>query len=340
VTLLSRAELRQRIFEGDEEQLLRREWAHSKGLRAAGYDLRIARDDVQLNGEDWVGDPEHNVITLKPGDVASVSTYERFCMPWDVAANIGVRFHLAQRGLLVFTGLLVDPGFGLEIDHHGDWRPKADERLRFLIANIGADPISLELGPGGSRPLSLQFFAVEPCDVQDRKAIAHGPDQLKTSALSVFTSVRELAAELAEHVAALRQRDEELQEALRDAQAATAEQVAEQAKLLDAEDKRLDSVLRSVRSSTDQIVVFGVFLLAITVLGVVLSNLLDGLSSGKFATAVDNLNKLHVRGFGPIALCVAGLLVALTVAIVSIWLVTYSFVVVGRHRRANETPGQ
>ena len=60
------------------------------------------------------GSKRDQPVILRPGEVAFFSTAERLCIPWDVCANIGIKFGYARRGVLILTGLLVDPGFGLE----------------------------------------------------------------------------------------------------------------------------------------------------------------------------------------------------------------------------------
>jgi deoxycytidine triphosphate deaminase len=310
MSLIGRDELERRIFDASQpETILLRQWASESCLRAAGYDLRIAADRLTVNGAQ-IG-PTQEVI-LKPGDVATVATHERFCMPWDLAANIGVRFHFARRGLLVFTGLLVDPGFGLESDGKDGWQPKADERLEFFIANLGATPLEIRLGDGGDRVLSLQFFSV---DEPTQKRLVTAPETgLSTQALSVFRDVRGLERRLAKET-----NDRK------------------------SDSRRFDILLQGVRSATDQIVVFGVFLLAVTVIGVTLATLLQGLASDNAAKIVKNLNDLDVSGTGPILICVAFLLLATVVTIGTVFAVVKSFAVlwqtrIGRPSWADVTP--
>jgi deoxycytidine triphosphate deaminase len=136
----------------------------AKNLRAAAYDLRIA-DDLMIvpdrghpSGRRYKrGDKRKQPVILRPGEVAFFSTAERICMPWNVSANIGIKFGYARRGILILTGLLVDPGFGMRRD--GDsWVAKQDERLHFLVANVG--PNEIVLTPGKEKIASIQFLYV------------------------------------------------------------------------------------------------------------------------------------------------------------------------------------
>jgi hypothetical protein len=80
-------------------------------------------------------------LYLEPGDFAYVTTREQLCLPWTVAGNIGVRNRFARKGLLVLTGLLVDPGYGLTAAAD-DWE-KRPQRLHFGIANIGLIAVNI-----------------------------------------------------------------------------------------------------------------------------------------------------------------------------------------------------
>jgi len=139
-------------------------------IRAAAYDLRIAEDLMVIPDPDYPsgrrykrGQKRQRPVILQPGGVAFFSTAERLCMPWDVSANIGIKFGHARRGILTLTGLLVDPGFGLR---YADafWTAKDDERLHFVLANVGPDTIVLK--PGTEKIASIQFLHVSGNPVQ------------------------------------------------------------------------------------------------------------------------------------------------------------------------------
>jgi deoxycytidine triphosphate deaminase len=303
MSLLSGDQIRRRIFDGEEEEILRRSHASPNNVRVAGYDLRIAKDDLSVDGTKYlVGDDYGDELKLAPGRAAFVSTYERFCMPWDIAGNIGVRFHFAKRGLLVFTGLLVDPGFGREMGSEGNWTIREDERLHFFVANIGAEQIGFRLGPEGDRVLSLQFFAVE--ENSEKRVIQStrsGEGENVVAALSLLRDIAELGERLDQSSVELKKIiNDEAVERKRGVASLTA----------DAETTR--SVVETIRSATHQIVIFGVFLVAITLLGVSMTILIELLSGAALEKLVSNVNRLHPKGTAWILIGVATVLVAAT----------------------------
>lgn len=141
----------------------------AENLRGAAYDLRVAEDFLVVpdssypNGRRYKkGEKRDTAILLKPGEVSFLSSREKICMPWTLTANIGVKFGLARQGILTLTGLLVDPGFGMKREG-GSWVPKEDERIHFLLANLGSETVKLR--PGKDKIASLQFFRVpEPME--------------------------------------------------------------------------------------------------------------------------------------------------------------------------------
>jgi deoxycytidine triphosphate deaminase len=95
-----------------------------KNVRGAAYDLRVADDFLVVPSKDGPngkgyrkykkGEKRDTFIVLEPGDVAFISSYEKIHMPWTLAGNIGIKFGLARNGVLILTGLIVDPGYGME----------------------------------------------------------------------------------------------------------------------------------------------------------------------------------------------------------------------------------
>jgi deoxycytidine triphosphate deaminase len=160
--LIGHAELK-RLF-GANRIFQPNTWSRD-GLRGASYDLRAARDGLKdpsgrryPPGEDY---PEAT-LQLKQGDAAILSSVERLCIPWDVAGIMGVKFNLARRGILMLTGVSLDPGYGLRyLD--GAWVPKDDQRVHFLMTNVGVDPVEIRLGV--DPVASVQFvWVAEPSD--------------------------------------------------------------------------------------------------------------------------------------------------------------------------------
>jgi hypothetical protein len=119
--------------------------------------------DVQLPATFWINRADHLPIFD-----TFASTMERLCLLWNLTANIGIKFSVARKGILVLTGLLVDPGFGLR--EVGEcWVAKDDERLHFLLANVG--PNQVVLIPGEEKIASIQFFSVSG-EVQKREVLS------------------------------------------------------------------------------------------------------------------------------------------------------------------------
>jgi len=129
-----------------------------RSLQPASYDLTIARDG--LITPDNVEVPPHKTwllsrqIVLGSGDTALFSSQELFRMPKSVAGNISIKNRLAAEGLTLLSGLLIDPGYGLE-ERTDDERGC---RIYLHVANTGKDPILLR--PGKDQIARVQFLRV------------------------------------------------------------------------------------------------------------------------------------------------------------------------------------
>ncbi|WP_147251998.1 hypothetical protein [Blastococcus sp. TF02-09] len=181
-------------------------WSH-ENVRGAGYDLRIATDlmVVPAPGGHVVyerGVHRHTEVILAPGETALFSTMERVSLDWDIAGNLGAKFSLLARGLMILTGLAVDPGYGRERLPNGVWAPADDTRLNFLVANVGSDSVSLR--PGTDSIAVLQLFEV--ANAERREVSSEGFDALKDrlftdtgggTGLAYFQSVLSVRTKLA-----------------------------------------------------------------------------------------------------------------------------------------------
>ncbi len=150
----------------DNGELIVKSSFTEKSLQPASYDLTIARDG--LITPDSVEVPPHKVwllprrVVMGSGDTALFSSRELFRMPKSVAGNISIKNRLAAEGLTLLSGLLIDPGYGL--DEQTD-----DEdgcRLYLHVANTGKDPILLH--PGEDQIARVQFLRVFG-DVWDKR---------------------------------------------------------------------------------------------------------------------------------------------------------------------------
>ncbi len=269
--MLGQAEIMQRLKNG--EIFLPDTWSQ-ENVRATGYDLRMAYDfmivpdppEAPTGRRYEVGEKRTKPVILRPGDVAFVSTLERFAMPWDLCANIGYKFSIAARGIMLLTGLIVDPGFGYEFSDD-NWMPKKDERLHFFLANLGMDEAVLE--PGREKIASIQFFTVsEPVNKTFNKSIGAGgirerffDHQTQVDAgLEFFRNVSDLRSQVIELMDEnKKQSDEHCKEI---------ERFRDQ---IDVFDKRVSAV----ESGSNQVVMFGVYLMSTTILGVALAVILQ-----------------------------------------------------------------
>ncbi|HEX7298128.1 MAG TPA: hypothetical protein VF257_03915 [Solirubrobacteraceae bacterium] len=224
-------------------------------LRPAGYNVRIAADGLvtpkgriykplTLGGKDAYD----GILWLSQGDVAELSSLERFTLPPDVAGNITIRTELSAQGLLLLSGLLIDPGYGPTNDNG---EPVSDGRLHFFVANLGAQPIPLR--PGKDSIAAVQFFQVvgdvhPALESETAPTVARWDEQRPTSRLGFIASLKTLQEEHA----------------------------------------RLGTQVERTRELTVNLLVLGYFLLAATILGLTLDNLL---SVGSDATLVERVSR-------------------------------------------------
>jgi deoxycytidine triphosphate deaminase len=153
---LSEADLR-KLVRGQESPLIER-W-EEKNLYAARYDVRMAPDGCRTPEGRFIpfdsNDPNEQLIgslVIHPGESAWISTYERFSVPANLTGTVTLKSHMANRGLLLLCGNVIDPRYGLEKN------TGSDRRLRFFLANLGSNPIVIT--PEETRVASVQFWTV------------------------------------------------------------------------------------------------------------------------------------------------------------------------------------
>jgi deoxycytidine triphosphate deaminase len=226
-------------------------------VRGAGYDIRLSGTDMiapEGRNDDATRhftskNPRHLPLILEPGQTAVVSSEEHFCLDFDIAGNIGLKFSLASQGLLVLTGMALDPGYGRHLDESGAWVAMRDQRLHFVLANVGAKPIALT--PGRERIAFLQLFHVEP--VAPSMIPSLGWDALAESLFDSSTG-----------------------ETARPGGLAYFRNVKDLALKVDDLERKVQNASISVDKidkASNYVVVFGVFLVATTILGLVLNAL-------------------------------------------------------------------
>jgi deoxycytidine triphosphate deaminase len=298
MAVLGRREIRRRLDELDQgcEQIFRSGTWKKGCLRPAAYDLRVAKTYLITpeGARYWPqGGAGHSEMTapfdLKPGEVAFVSSVEELLMPPDLVGNIAPRFRRALDGILVMGGMLVDPGYV--------------GRLHFQLANIGDKPFRIE--PGKTSVAAIQFLPVirpsgklqsvsRPDDLLEalfREEVKNEP--LKQ--LAYFMSVGELQADV-----------KKINERI--------------------DDQKIE--LDSTRRSTDQLLVFGVFLLSITLFTVAISALINAFANGSVKEAGDTVggSELTIAG-------VAVAVVLLVVVVIACWAMMRPLVEIVKKRK-------
>jgi deoxycytidine triphosphate deaminase len=282
-------------------------------LRPAGYDLRISPKILALNNRVFDDDEDvGDLLKLHPGDAAYVQTVEIFCMPWDLVANLGLRFGYARQGLSVLTGLLVDPGFGQE-SNGDDWR-SVGAPLQFFLVNVGAEDIQIKVGPRGDGVLSLQLL--ETTSPSEKKETIPQARVEPSAALWAFQGSEQFQRDLKQQKVATEQQFRDMKEEI----------------------KELRAKVETTESATSNIVVFGVFLLAITLAGVIISLLLDYLSGDAFGRLVRNLDHLHLQGAPATLLAIAGLMVVLFPVLAVLFVFVRGLLTI--HERISASQGQ
>lgn len=101
-------------------------------LQGASYDLSLGGEAlVSHSDEKIVLEPKSSVLLhLEPGAFALVLTKELLKFPMDVAGVIGMRSSLAGKGLILLSGMQIDPGF--------------EGHLRFGLYNASPRRITLD----------------------------------------------------------------------------------------------------------------------------------------------------------------------------------------------------
>lgn len=90
---------------------LRMENFSEKSLQPASYDMRIGSRLLISSEEAELDLFQRGSATLKPGVFALVTTHEKVSVDDTVAGHIGVKSYYTRKGLVMLTGLQIDPGF-------------------------------------------------------------------------------------------------------------------------------------------------------------------------------------------------------------------------------------
>lgn len=106
------------------------------GFKEASYALRVAADELMINGTFYErGNPYPGTyLEISPGRIAVLSTVEELTMPNDLVGKIGIRLQYALKGLTGLMGIQVDPCYG---------QHRNGERLYIRVANLGNEAIKV-----------------------------------------------------------------------------------------------------------------------------------------------------------------------------------------------------
>lgn len=272
---LSGDEIRKRLDQG--EIFLPGTWS-PENIRVAAYDLRMADDLLVVpdppeftQGRIYKrGERRVKEVILHPGDVAFASSLERLCMPWDLSGILGPKFSLTARGILILTGIFVDPGYGWTKTPEGNWVAQNDQRLHFLVANVGSD--SVVFTPRQQRIAAMQFCKVT--ETPNRVEVpSKGFEEIerdffdtKVSGEAGLVFFRNMANVQSE-VEAFRQQIRQFNQQI----------------------GQFDQRLSSVESASNQILMFGVYLLCATILGVSIAVIFSLIANLKFEVSWTNV---------------------------------------------------
>ena len=108
-------------------------------IQEASYELRIAPDLLRIGGKFYKRGEcfPGRILEVQQGEMALFSTVETFNMPNDLAGKLGIKFKFIRKGLTPLFGFQVDPFYGRGIDR---------ERLYLTVYNSGLKPIKLKIG--------------------------------------------------------------------------------------------------------------------------------------------------------------------------------------------------
>lgn len=90
---------------------LRIENFSEKCLEPASYDMRVGSRLLVSSDETEIDLSKKGSAIIKPGVFALVTTHESIKLSDDIAGHIGVKSYYTRKGIVMLTGLQIDPGF-------------------------------------------------------------------------------------------------------------------------------------------------------------------------------------------------------------------------------------
>lgn len=105
--LMTDGEIREAMTSGG----LRIDNFSEKSLQPASYDMRVGSRLLISSDEAEVDLSRKGSAVLKPGVFALVTTHENVVLSETIAGHIGVKSYYTRKGIVMLTGLQIDPGF-------------------------------------------------------------------------------------------------------------------------------------------------------------------------------------------------------------------------------------
>jgi dCTP deaminase len=189
--LLSDVEIRQAM----KEKRIIIEPFNEQSLQAASYDLRIGKRMLVSGEENEINMETKYSQSLKAGQFALLTTSEKITLSNDIAAHIGMKSYYVRKGIILLSGLQIDP----------TWKG-------FLVLGLyNASPRSITLDYQ-STICSIDFYSLAvPClkTFQSNEEQESGfipkmdKDYLRTLETSTLSEMSESVRHLSENVGRL-----------------------------------------------------------------------------------------------------------------------------------------
>lgn len=234
-------------------------------VQPAAYELRPSNteakigDTVYTMNEDALQENENTeqrgFLKLPPRRISVISTKEKLSIPDDLCARIGIRLRYSRQGLISMFGPQIDPGY--------------DGRFYAVIYNASGEPVEI---PQNEAVFKMEIQQVEGSKVEDvdRSSIEHITDLDLEELDDGITDLNDVRDEFKNNIDGVRG---------------------------DLDDKTLEDVwdevegaqttIQEIKQGYRQIVLFGVFLLATSVFGVVYSIILTSVQENGFQFGVN-----------------------------------------------------
>ena len=246
--VLSGDDIQQRLENTDDPEIFKPDTWVGTGLKEASYALRVANNQLMIDGIFYEQDNPfpRTYIEISPGRIAVLSTVEELLMPNNLVGKIGIRLEYALKGLTGLMGIQVDPCYGQQ---------RSGERLYIRVANLGNKPIKILPGaPVFTFELNEVTTHVDcskfPKD-HTWEVLKRGLTDQKDASWSYATSIND--------------RSEEMDRKLRE----DAEERESQHR------QRFELEIGRIRDYIQPVVMFGIFLLAVTILSVSVAAILN-----------------------------------------------------------------